>query len=66
MTFQNEKHIFMHVIIYIHQNVGADLTKYPNIERWYKSCASLPGADENAAGAKWFGERVTSRLEDKL
>lgn len=48
------------------QNVGADLTKYPNIQKWLDNCKSLPGAEENAVGAKLFGERVTSRLEDKL
>lgn len=47
-------------------NVGADLTKYPNIQKWLDNCKSLPGAEENAVGAKFFGERVTSRLEDKL
>lgn len=48
------------------QAAGADLTKYPNIQRWYASCASLPGAEENAAGAKIFGDRVISLLEEKL
>ncbi|XP_060805433.1 glutathione S-transferase 1-like [Amyelois transitella] len=43
--------------------IGWDLTNYPNIQRWYKNCASLPGFDENQEGAKQFGDAVKKNLK---
>ncbi|KAJ8717704.1 hypothetical protein PYW07_005634 [Mythimna separata] len=42
--------------------VGWDISGFPNIERWVKSCSALPGAEENDAGAKAFGEAVKKNL----
>jgi len=46
--------------------VGADLSKFKNVADWYDRCKSLPGFEENVKGATQFGERVRSRLQDKL
>lgn len=48
------------------QNIGGDISKYKNIAEWYDRCKSLPGFEENNEGGKIFGERVRSRLVDKL
>lgn len=45
------------------QAVGWDISKFPNIERWVKDCASLPGYEENEEGAKAFGEAVKKNLK---
>lgn len=47
-------------------NIGGDITKYKNVAEWYERCKSLPGFEENNAGGKVFGERVLSRLVDRL
>ncbi|XP_053614426.1 glutathione S-transferase 1-like [Plodia interpunctella] len=43
--------------------VGWDLTDFPNIQRWFKDCASLPGFEENLEGAKTFGDAVKKNLK---
>lgn len=49
------------------QYVGASITKYPNIERWYNQCRTdVKGFQENEEGAKFFAERVTSKLEEQF
>ncbi|CAO1403684.1 unnamed protein product [Diamesa tonsa] len=48
-------------------HVGASITKYPNIERWYNQCRTdVKGFDENEQGAKFFAERVTTKLEEQF
>ncbi|XP_026740574.1 glutathione S-transferase 1-like [Trichoplusia ni] len=42
--------------------VGWDISSFPNIQRWVKQCGSLPGAEENDAGAKEYGEAVKKNL----
>ncbi|KAM3960309.1 glutathione S-transferase 1 [Aphomia sociella] len=43
--------------------VGWDISEFPNIQRWIKDCATLPGAAENDEGAKVFGEAVKKNLK---
>ncbi|XP_075981690.1 glutathione S-transferase 1-like [Anticarsia gemmatalis] len=43
--------------------VGWDISSFPNIQRWLKQCAKLPGASENDEGAKSFGEAVKKNLK---
>jgi len=48
-------------------HIGASLKDYPNLERWYAQCASdVKGFAENDEGAKLFGEKVKSLLQDKF
>ena len=55
--------IFFHIL----QHVGASITKYPNIERWYNQCRTdVKGFQENEQGAKFFAERVTTKLEEQF
>ncbi|CAH2042128.1 unnamed protein product, partial [Iphiclides podalirius] len=42
---------------------GWDLSSFPNIQRWLKNCASLPGYEENEKGAKMFAEAVKKNLK---
>ncbi|XP_013162953.1 PREDICTED: glutathione S-transferase 1, isoform D-like [Papilio xuthus] len=42
--------------------VGWDITQFPNIQRWLKKCADLPGYMESEEGAKLFGEAVRKNL----
>ena len=47
--------------------MGASITKYPNIERWYNQCRTdVKGFQENEQGAKFFAERVTTKLEEQF
>nr|AWX68897.1 glutathione S-transferase unclassified 2 [Heortia vitessoides] len=43
--------------------VGWNISQFPNIERWTKQCASLPGYEENEEGAKTFGEAVKKNMK---
>ncbi|XP_023939951.1 glutathione S-transferase 1 [Bicyclus anynana] len=45
------------------REVGWDFTSYPNIQRWLKDCATLPGYEENLEGAKAFGALVKKNLK---
>jgi len=42
------------------------LSKYPNVQTWYEQCRTLPGYEENDAGAIMFGGKVKGGLVDKL
>lgn len=49
------------------QQIGASLNDYPNLKRWFAQCATdVKGYDENEEGAKLFGDKVKSLLQDKL
>jgi len=39
------------------------LAPYPQVLAWLELCRKLPGADENEAGAKEFGDAVISKLD---
>ena len=43
---------------------GYDLSQHLNIVAWYQRCKSLPGFDENEAGAKKLGHLFKSILEE--
>ncbi|XP_047997130.1 glutathione S-transferase 1-like [Leguminivora glycinivorella] len=43
--------------------VGWDISAFPNIQRWIKDCATIPGYAENEEGAKQFGEAVKKNLK---
>lgn len=45
------------------QAVGWDISAFPNMQKWVKSCSSLPGADENIEGAQAFGAAVKKNLK---
>ncbi|CAF4808728.1 unnamed protein product [Pieris macdunnoughi] len=40
-----------------------DFTDFPNINRWFKTCESIPGFAENKEGARVFGNAVKKNLE---
>jgi glutathione S-transferase len=48
------------------QEIGVDISPYPGLAAWYENCKSLPGFEENQAGAKIFAERVLKNLVDKF
>lgn len=49
------------------QHIGASLHNYPNLKRWYEQCSTdVKGFNENDEGAKIFGEKVKSLLDDKF
>lgn len=43
--------------------VGWDISDFPNIQRWVKNCATLPGAAENEEGAKIYGDAIKKNLK---
>ncbi|XP_059059082.1 glutathione S-transferase 4-like [Achroia grisella] len=43
--------------------VGWEISEFPNIQRWIKDCATLPGAAENDEGARIYGEAVKQKLK---
>jgi len=45
-------------------HVGAPLTDYPNIQRWWNDCKSFPGFEENDEGAKYFAGRIKEKLTE--
>lgn len=36
---------------------------YPNVEQWFERCSTIPGYEENMAGAKMLTDMVKSKLE---
>jgi len=47
-------------------HIGGNLSKFKNITEWYERCKTLPGWQENDDGARGYGERIRSLLQDKL
>lgn len=45
------------------QEVGWDISQFPNIQKWLKNCESLPGYEENIEGAKTFAAIVKKNLK---
>lgn len=43
--------------------MGFDISELKKLDAWYQNCASLPGYDENEAGAKMLGDLVKSKLQ---
>ncbi|XP_046969970.1 glutathione S-transferase 1-like [Vanessa cardui] len=43
--------------------VGWDFSPFPNIQRWLKSCESIPGYEDNLEGAKLFASIVKKNLK---
>uniref|UniRef100_A0A336K1W7 glutathione transferase n=1 Tax=Culicoides sonorensis TaxID=179676 RepID=A0A336K1W7_CULSO len=43
-------------------HLGAPLTDFPNIQRWWNDCKSFPGFDENDEGAKFFAGKIKEKL----
>lgn len=49
------------------QHIGASLHNYPNMKRWYELCSTdVKAFKENDEGAKLFGERIKTLLDDKF
>lgn len=48
------------------QEIGGDLSKYPNVAAWFERAKAIQGSEGSLEGAKIFGEIVTRSLEDKL
>lgn len=44
------------------QHLGAPLTDYPNIKRWWNDCKSFRGFDENDEGAKFFAGKIKEKI----
>lgn len=66
-TFAYQIHDFNEIDINFSQHVGASLTDYPNLKRWFAQCATdVKGYQENDDGAKVFGDKVKSLLHDKF
>lgn len=51
------------LINFLFQELGWDLSQFPNIERWYKECSILPGYEENLEGARAFAGLVKRNLK---
>lgn len=45
------------------QQVGWDMSQFPNIQRWFQDCSIIPGYEENIEGAKAFSELVKKNLK---
>ena len=43
---------------------GYDFSQHLNILAWYQRCRTLPGFDENEAGAKKLGQLFKSLLDE--
>lgn len=55
------------MFFFLLQHVGATLDDYPNLKRWFGQCEKdVKGYQENDDGAKVFGDKVKSLLQDKF
>ncbi|KAL0272557.1 UNVERIFIED_CONTAM: hypothetical protein PYX00_005485 [Menopon gallinae] len=43
--------------------MGWTVDNFPNVKEWMERCKTLPGYEENAVGAKIFGDAVRKNLE---
>ncbi|CAK1550726.1 unnamed protein product [Leptosia nina] len=43
--------------------VGWDFSAFPNIQKWFSNCETIPGFQDNMEGAKKFGDAVRKNLE---
>lgn len=64
-TSSSRKQATYHDCFYISQNLGIDLSQFPNISEWYERCKSLPGWQECDQGAKKFAGQALRNLEEK-
>lgn len=46
--------------------MGYNLSEYPDLSKWYEKLHSLPGFDENLAGAKGLADLTRSLADDTL
>lgn len=47
-------------------HAGFSLSPYKNVAAWYERMKTVPGYEENDEGAKMWGNKVKSSLEDKF
>lgn len=50
-------HNFLTNLIYF-QHFGYNIGQHSSLNKWYQKCKSLPGFDENEAGAKYLASVV--------
>lgn len=46
--------------------MGFNLTEYPDLNKWFERMHSLPGFDENQAGAKGLADLVRSIIDGTI
>lgn len=46
--------------------MGYDLTEFSKLNKWYEKLQTLPGMDENNAGAKMLAGMLKSMTEGQL
>lgn len=47
-------------------HVGADISGYENLVKWYEQCKTIPGYEENDKEAKLYGEKIKCKLTNSL
>jgi hypothetical protein len=46
--------------------MGYNFTEFNDLNKWFEKLQSLPGFEENEAGAKYLADYMKSKVEDTL